>query len=250
MSPQQPHYWRQLVGASIEPIHETNANQVLPIGSNFKLWILGALSLQVEAGRLDWEQMVGIQDAYRSVPGGDLRYVRAGTRFTLRYLAERMIQKSDNTATDHMLFLAGRENVEQAMATMGHSDPACNVPLLSTRELTMLKFAYPHQQLDAYYAASVDERRRILAEEIAAIPYEALTDLDQTEPIEIDRVEWFATRDDLARTMAWLLVESQKPGLRQVAEILSLETPLPFDGETWPYVGYKSGSELGVLSAT
>ncbi|HEV2072990.1 MAG TPA: serine hydrolase, partial [Thermomicrobiales bacterium] len=161
----------ELIGDRIESIHETNADQALPIGSTFKLWILGALSLQVEAGTLDWEQMVEIQDAHRSVPGGDLRYVRAGSSFTLRYLAERMIQKSDNTATDHLLFLAGRENVDQAMATMGHSDPAHNIPLLSTRELEMLKFAYPQEQLDAYYAASVDERRRILAEEIAAIPY-------------------------------------------------------------------------------
>ena len=240
----------ELVDGDIRPVHGLNADQVLPIGSSFKLWILGALSMQVEAGTLDWEQMVEIQDQYRSVPGGDLRYVEAGTEFTMRYLAERMIQMSDNTATDHMLFLAGRENVEQAMAVMGHSDPDRNIPLISTRELAMLKFAYPTDQLDAYYASSVEEQRRILAEVTDAIPYEALADIDQTEPLEIDRVEWFATREELARTMDWLLAQSQKPGLRPVAEILSLETPVAFDGEMWPYVGYKGGSEMGVLSTT
>ena len=96
----------------------------------------------------------------------------------------------------------------------------------------------------------MEEQRRILAEEIDRIPYEALADLDQTAPIEIDRVEWFASRQDLARTMAWLLAQSRQPGMRPVAEIPSLETPLPFDGETWPYVGYKGGSEMGVLSGT
>lgn len=240
----------ELDDAGIEAIHALNADQSLPIGSSFKLWILGALAMQVEAGAIDWEQPIEIQDQYRSVPGGDLRYVRAGTTFTVRYLAERMIQKSDNTATDHMLFLAGRENVEQAMAAMGHSDPARNIPLFSTRELTMLKFAYPADKVDAYFAASVAERRRILTEEIDTIPYEALANLDQKAPLEIDRVEWFATRDDLSRTMAWHLATAQKPKLRPVREILALETPLPFDGETWPYVGYKGGSELGVLSAT
>ena len=50
--------------------------------------------------------------------------------------------------------------------------------------------------------------------------------------------------------MAWLHAASQRPGLRQVAEIMALETQLPFDGETWPYVGFKGGSELGVLSGT
>ncbi len=240
----------ELVDGAIEPIHAFNADAYLPIGSSFKLWILGALAMQVEAGELDWEQPVEIEDRYRSVPGGDLRYVKAGTIFTLRYLAERMIQKSDNTATDHMLFLAGRENVEAAMAEMGHGDPARNIPLFSTRELTMMKFAYPAAKVDAYFAASVEERRRILTDEIEAIPYEALADLDQTEPLEIDRVEWFATREDLARTMAWHLATAQKPALRPVREILSLETPIPFDGEAWPYVGYKGGSEMGVLSGT
>jgi beta-lactamase class A len=240
----------ELVDGDIVPIHELNADQILPVGSSFKLWILGTLAAQVEAGTLDWEQIVEIEDQYRSVPGGDLRYVSAGTPFTLRYLAERMIQKSDNTATDHMLFTAGRENVEQMMTTMGVADPARNIPLISTRELAMMKFAYPTEKLDAYEAASVEERRRLLAEEVDTIPYEALADLEQTAPIEIDRVEWFATRNDLARTMAWLHAASQRPGLRQVAEILSLETQLPFDGETWPYVGFKGGSELGVLSGT
>ena len=240
----------ELIDDEIVPIHRFNADQVLPIGSSFKLWILGTLAEQVEAGMLDWEQIVEIEDQYRSVPGGDLRYVAAGTPFTLRYLAERMIQKSDNTATDHMLFTAGRENVEQMMATMGVAQPGRNIPLISTRELAMLKFAYPTDKLDAYYGSDVGERRRILAEEVDAIPYEALADLEQTVPLEIDRVEWFATRDDLARTMSWLHAASQRPGLLPVGEIMALETQLPFDGETWPYVGFKGGSELGVLSGT
>lgn len=240
----------ELKDGKIEPIHALNADEVLPIGSNFKLWILGTLAMQVESGTLEWEQPVEIQERYISVPGGDLRYVKPGTMFTLRYLAERMIQKSDNTATDHMLFLAGRENVEEAMTTMGVGDPARNIPLLSTRELAMLKFAVPTEKVDAYVAASVEERRRILKEEIDTLPYSALSDLDQTRPIEIDRIEWFASREDLAHTMSWLLEASQKPGLRPVTEIMALETPVPFDGETWPYVGYKGGSELGVLSTT
>lgn len=240
----------ELIDDEIVPIHTLNADLVLPVGSSFKLWILGTLASQVEAGDLDWEQIVEIDDQYRSVPGGDLRYVAAGTPFTLRFLAERMIQKSDNTATDHMLFTAGRENVEAMMTTMGVADPSRNIPLISTRELAMMKFAYPTDKLDAYYGASVDERRRILADEIDTIPYEALADLEQDAPIEIDRVEWFATRDDLAHTMAWLQAAAQRPGLLPVGEIMALETQLPFDGETWPYVGFKGGSEMGVLSGT
>jgi hypothetical protein len=35
-----------------------------------------------------------------------------------------------------------------------------------------------------------------------------------------------------------------------VAAVPSTETQLPFDGAVWPYVGFKGGSELGVLSGT
>jgi beta-lactamase class A len=241
----------EVVDGEVVPLLDVNADLVLPIGSSFKFWILAALTEQVEQGILGWEQVVVIEEPYKSVPGGDLRYALDGTQYTMRYLAERMMQKSDNTATDHMLHLAGRENVETMMATtIGIADPSPNLPMISTRELAMLKFAYPTDKLDAYYAADIDEQRRILAEEIAAIPYSALEDIDQTAPLEIDRVEWFANRDDLARTMVWLWEASQREGLLPAKEVIALETQLRFDGEIWPYVGFKGGSEMGVLAGS
>ncbi|MCA9833611.1 MAG: serine hydrolase [Thermomicrobiales bacterium] len=240
----------ELVGDEIVPVHELNPDLVLPIGSSFKLWILGALAMSVASGESAWNEPMQIEEAHRSVPGGDFRYLPEGTTFTTRYFAERMIQKSDNTATDHTLFHVGRENVEAAMTAMGHHDPSLNIPILSTRELSMLKFASPTEQVDAYVAADVPERRRILEEEIDTLPFSALSDLDQTKPIEIDRIEWFAKRGDLVKTMAWLHGTAGNEELLPVREILTLETPIPFDGETWNYVGYKGGSEMGLLSTT
>lgn len=233
----------------LQTVFAIDPDVMLPIGSSFKFWILAMLTQLVGQGELQWEQMVEITEADRSVPGGDLRYVLPGSTFTMRYLAERMMQKSDNTATDTLLALAGRENVEQMMAQFV-TNPEPNLPLISTRELAMLKFAYPTDKLDAYYAASVDERRRILAEEIDTIPYEALANLDQTAPLEIDRVEWFATRDELARTVDWIYLASMPDELRPAREVIALETQLTFDGAIWPYVGFKGGSEMGVLSGT
>ena len=240
----------ELVDGACETVHALGADTVLPVGSSFKLWILGALALEIEAGRLDWDQLVTIEDRYRSVPGGDLRFALAGTQYTLRYIAERMMQKSDNTATDHVFYLVGRDNVEAAMAAMGHSDPALNEPIISTRELALLKFGNTTEFLNEYYALPVAERRAILDGPLAEQSVDSIPDLDQTVPLEIDRVEWFATREDLCRTMAWLHAKGAEPGMRPVAEVLALETQLPFDGEIWPYAGFKGGSELGVLSGT
>jgi len=240
----------ELAGDEIVTIHELNPELVLPIGSSFKLWILGALAMSVASGESAWNAPMQIEEAHRSVPGGDFRYLPVGTTFTTRYFAERMIQKSDNTATDHTMFHVGRESVEAAMAAMGHHDPSLNIPMLSTRELSMLKFTSPTEQVDAFVAADVPERRRILEEEIDILPFSALSDLDQTRPLEIDRIEWFAKRGDLVKTMAWLHGTAGNDELLPVREILTLETPIPFDGETWNYVGYKGGSEMGLLSTT
>jgi beta-lactamase class A len=240
----------ELTGGSWRPIHALNADAILPVGSSFKLWVLGALALEIQAGRIAWEQPVEIKDLYRSVPGGDLRYALPGARYTVRYLAERMIQKSDNTATDHVFYLVGREKIEAAMTAMGHSDPALNIPILSTRELALLKFGYSTAELNDFYALPVEERRRVLDEDLAQKGVDSLPDIDQTAPLEIDRVEWFATRKDLCNTMNWLDLKTMEAGMMAVSEVMALETQLPFDGEVWPYAGFKGGSELGVLSGT
>jgi beta-lactamase class A len=238
-------------GAPVE-LHAVDADRVMPIGSSFKFYVLGALSMEIEAGNLDWEQMVAIVDEHKSVPGGDLRYVPNGTEFTLRYLAERMMQKSDNTATDALIYLVGREKVEEAMGIMGHHDPSLNIPLFTTREFAFMKLVVPAEQLDAYFASTVEERRQFLTDVVAKLSYEDLIAAAdaQTGPINLFGLEWFATRYDLANAVAYLWAQSQKEGLRPVAEVIALETQLTFDGEVWPYVGFKGGSELGMLSGT
>lgn len=240
----------ELIDGRCLPIHGLNAQDVLPVASSFKLWILGAVAVEIEAGRLAWDQPVAIEDRHRSVPGGDLRYALPGSSYTLRYLVERMIQKSDNTATDHVFYLVGREKIEAVLTTMGHSNPSLNVPIISTKELAFLEFAFTAEERDAFYARPVDERRRILDDDIAQRPIESLPDIDQDAPLELDRVEWFATREDLCETMNWLDLKTRETGLLPVAEVLALETQLEFVGEIWPYAGFKGGSELGVLNGT
>ena len=240
----------ELVGGVPTTIHGLNADQVFPVGSSFKFYVLGTLAKQIQAGLVSWDQLIAIEQKYKSVPSGDLRFAPSGTEYTVRYVAERMMQKSDNTATDVLIALVGRENVEQMMETMGHHDPGLNIPVLTTREFAFMKLAVPTDRLDAYFAASVPDRRQILANEVDTMPEEILANVDQVKPIEVDRVEWFASRNDLAQAVAWLWAESQKSGMRPIAEVIALETQLAFNGEVWPYVGFKGGSELGVLSAT
>jgi len=249
-APQPQFLAAEIVDGKPVLLHGLNENDVGPIGSSFKFYVLGALAQQVASGTLDWEQIVKIEEAHKSVPGGDLRYVADGSPFTMRYLAERMMQKSDNTATDTMIYLVGRERAEAMLSTLGHHDPSLNIPLLTTREFAFLKLARTQEENDAYFAASVAERRQILANVIDKMPYSLLADDSQEKPIDINRLEWLASRMDLANAVTWLHAESLKDGLKPVAEVIALETQLKFKGAVWPYVGFKGGSELGVLSGT
>jgi beta-lactamase class A len=51
---------------------------------------------------LSWNSLLPIQQRFKSIPGGSLLFVPDNTSYTLRYFAEQMIQRSDNTATDHL----------------------------------------------------------------------------------------------------------------------------------------------------
>jgi beta-lactamase class A len=241
----------EVTEAGCEPVHAVGTDQRLPIGSAFKLYVLGELARQVEAGEASWDEVLPIREEWKSLPSGDLAHAPAGTPHTLRYYAEVMISQSDNTATDHLIHRLGRENVEAITDSMGHREPSLNIPLLTTREFFVIKLALPVAERQAYLAAGSDERRAMLDGPIAALP---LPTPEQqagfTGPILIDQIEWFASGEDLCRAMAYLWTRSSVEGLLPVREVLSLNPGLPLDRSIWPIALFKGGSEPGVLNGT
>lgn len=78
----------------------------------FKLYVLGALVEAVSTGRITWDDPVTIRGALDSL-GGPTAQEEPGPRLPVRELATRMTAVSDNTATDHLMDLVGRQAVEQ-----------------------------------------------------------------------------------------------------------------------------------------
>ncbi len=157
-----------------------------------------------------------------------------------------MISVSDNTATDTLLHLLGRETVERMMTTLGFAAPGRNRPLLSTLEIAALK-AGGEPAIAAWRAADEAGRRRLLATTYAATDAARIDPaLFAGNPIALD-VEWFASPNDLVRVMDWL----RREGDETARAILAINPALaPALRTNLAYVGYKGGSEPGVLNLT
>lgn len=216
----------------------------LAIGSSYKLWILAELARQVRAGERRWSDVVTLDR--RSLPSGVLQTWPRGAPVTLHTLAAQMISISDNTATDMLLHTLGRENVERMIATLGVSTAARNRPLLSTLELSAIKTA-PATELNLWRQADEAGRRAILASTYSQADASRINPmLFAGNPLHID-VEWYATAEDMVRTMDWL----RRNGDETAMAILAINPGIgPAQRTDFSYVGYKGGSEPGVLNLT
>ncbi len=226
-----------------------NANKALAIGSTFKLYILGALVADARAGKRSWSDVAKLSEARRSWPSGVLQKWPEGAPVTLHTLASQMISISDNTATDELLLHLGRERVEQMLGPMGNKHSRRNKPFLSTREMFRIK-EQGKGRTAAYLAAKGPKGKRAYLEQLAKVPWTRELDFDAAKPNAVDTVEWFASASDLCRAMAWLRKNTSDKATAPARGVLGINRGLQWPRQTWPYVGYKGGSEPGVLNLT
>lgn len=221
------------------------SSQAMGIGSAFKLFLLAELNWEIEHGDRKWSDVVRLDQ--RSIQTGFLQTWPEGAPITLHTLAALMISQSDNTAADTMLHLLGRERVEGILPAIGIADPARLRPLLATREVALLK-AGKDASLGAIWASGSEQQRRALLGRMASIPPE---DVDVGKllaaPKAIDTIEWLASTADLVRVMNWLRLHGDK----QTIQILGINPGVPpATAQLFSYIGYKGGSETGVMNMT
>lgn len=250
-APQSNLLVAEITGDTCQSIHALNTDEQLAIASTFKIYVLGEVARQVQAGTLEWDTPITITDRLRSMPSGDYAWMPAGRQATVEELATAMMASSDNTATDHLIDRLGRENVQDAFAAYGHADPEVNAPLLMTRELFAIKMWQSPDWMQSYATATDEEQLRILTDEIDRIRINPSGGWGHWNgPTAIDGIEWFASADDLCRAMTTLWDLGDEPGMEPVREILTRNRGGVADTSTWPHAGVKTGYEAGVVNAT
>jgi len=207
---------------------ELNAEQPLAVGSAFKLFVLRSLQQQIDTGERAWSDTVELQPQWKSLPSGTLQTWPDNSPLTLHSLAALMISQSDNTATDVLIHLLGRETIEALTPR--------NRPFLTTRDFFALKNPENRALLVQYRRGSEASRRHLLDRlESAALPG---VDLFEGGPQAID-VEWFFSVRELCDAIA------------SVSSLPLMEiNPGVANPDNWEKIAFKGGSEPGVLNMT
>lgn len=234
----------ELSETGIRPLAAANPDRQFAVGSTIKLYILDELAAQVAAGKRKWSDVVPL--THFSFSSAATANWPADTPVTLQTLANWMISVSDNGATDTLIHLLGRDPIEARMKSAGHSDPSRNIPLLTTVEAFALK-GNNFNDLRPFFIKGNDAAQRKLIEDnqdrltLANVDGVSFT----AGPRFIDSLEWFAGPNDIARLMVDLRARQSKTLLAAMAINNGVG---PIAAADWTYLGYKGGSENGVLS--
>lgn len=96
-----------------------NGDVNLPAASLIKIPVMVEVMRQATLDTFTLERKVSILNSDRDCGSGVLCYAPPGSRYTVWYLTWAMITVSDNTATNALIRLVGREHVNQTMIGLG-----------------------------------------------------------------------------------------------------------------------------------
>ncbi|QUM71214.1 serine hydrolase [Sphingopyxis granuli] len=234
----------EIDGNAIRPIASANPDRQFATGSTFKLYVLDELAAAVATGERRWRDVVPLSHlSFSSAATGNWP---PNTPVTLQTLANWMISVSDNGAADTLIHLLGRERIEARMRAAGHSAPSRNIPFLTTVEAFALKGDNFADLRAPFIAGNDAQQRRILDANRHRF---TLAQVDGVsfggEPRFIDDLEWFASPMDVARVLVDLKARRSDAAMAAMAINNGVG---PAAAADWSWLGYKGGSELGVLS--
>ena len=106
-----------------------NPDQELPAASTFKVFLLAEFLRQCEAGKYSLMDRHELKEEFVSPGSGVLCDLLPGMNLTLMDYARLMMMLSDNTATDYLYSLTGRDNIKNnVIDPFGLTKTKCDYP--------------------------------------------------------------------------------------------------------------------------
>lgn len=232
----------RLTDGGPEWLAQRSANVRMAVGSSFKLYVLAELARVISLGERHWSDVAPLH--HKSFSGRLVTWPEDAP-MTMHSLATMMIAESDNSATDTLMATLGRDKIDAMVQASGHLSADTSLPLLTTTEAFALKMPANAALARRYAHADMAERRALLTTNAETLTRDSVDVGSVAErPVAIDSIEWFAS----ARDMVALLDAMRARGGEALAILAVNPGIAPADAKRWSYLGYKGGSEPGVMA--
>lgn len=222
---------------------EQNIAAPLETASMFKGYVLGAVADAVDAGDLTLDTPVSLDADLLNTNGSRIASAPIGTEFSLLEMATLMMALSDNTATDHLMKLIGRDELDRALERFGHAEPGLMSPLLTTGELAHLRLNVPTAEADMFATLSENDQR-VFVDEVLAPLGSSTGDFRFVNDAAFRAANWRASADDLCRLMAGLRTYPDTTDASLLVDRAYGGGNVPaFARQSWERAWFKGGSQ-------
>lgn len=219
-----------------------NESAARAIASIFKVWVLGGVAEMIENGAAAIQQRLPRTDD-EEAPGGPVANEPNNTVFTVLELGELMLGISDNTATDLLHELVGRDAMNPVPATFGHAQPELLTPFLNISETFHLLFSVPFSEANAYLNASEAMQEAFVTDTLEPLGSYAANGGGFNNAELTTTVTWRASPLDIcnafARHRSW---ETGSDEALLVERALGAGAAQPNVRNEWDRVWYKGGN--------
>jgi hypothetical protein len=225
-----------------QSVMDRSAQTPRALGSVFKMWVLAALAERLNDGLSLPEDIIALTAA-KMAAAGIINTEPLGTPFSVRDMAILMLSFSDNTSTDHLHELVGRDAIADQLTDFGLSQPELLLPFLNISEQFHVFSRFNLATAQSYVNGNLAFREQFLINEI--IPE------GPSHPISfpffheslLSTGTWRATATDVCRTFAGLnALPRSSAGFEVVNQAMGYQAAQPGIRNEWQRVWYKGGS--------
>ena len=212
------------------------------LGSVFKTWVLGATAADVADGIYGRDDPIELIAEERAA-GGIINNQPLGTLFTIQDMATLMMGVSDNTATDHLHELAGRDLVGGMVDQYGVADPDRLQPFLNISEQFHVFTRFDLPTALSYVEGTEAFQQTFLASSLIPEGPSFPVNYPFFHSSLLTTGTWQASPTDICRTLAGLRATPTDGGAFElVDQAMSAGVAQPDIRNAWDRAWFKGGS--------
>ena len=225
-----------------QPIQQRQASITRGLGSIFKMWVLGGVAAELSQNQINADDVVELV-AEELGAGGTININPLGTLFTVQDMATLMMGISDNSATDHLHELVGRNLIGQIVEDFAVADPDLLRPFLNISEQFHVFSRFDLPTAQSYVNGTEAFQQQFLVNQIEPLGSSVPEFYPFLHEDIITNGTWAASPIDICQTLAGLYnTGEQNDAFATIDTAMGSTAAFPNIRHAWDRVWYKGGS--------